>query len=115
VRLRVLTKSGEIVWENDPFTDWSNSVFGVILADELGSWPAETWAARSVLANRRIKAGASATARYAVPLGDKTGPYKVEAHLLFRRTRPSTQEAYNLPDDVYGTERPLAEASIQVP
>lgn len=115
IRLRVLTKSGAIVWENDPFTDWNNSVFGVILGDELGNWPAETWAASSVIANRRIKAGASAVAHYSVPLGDKKGPYKVQAQFLFRRSRPGTEEAYNLPDDVYGAERPLAEASIQVP
>ena len=115
IRIRVLTQAGGIVWENDPFTEWNTSIFGVILADELGAWPAETWTATSVLADRRIKAGQSAIVRYDAPLGDKKGPYKVEAQLLFRGARPNTIEAYDLNDDVYGVERVLAEASLQVP
>jgi hypothetical protein len=115
VRLRVLTQSGAIVWENDPFAEWNNSVFGVILADELGNWPVETWVATKVLQNRRIKAGGSATARYRVPVGDQKGPYRVEAQLLFRRGRPNTLEAYGLSEETYGAERVLAEASIRVP
>jgi len=115
IRIRVLTLAGGIVWENDPFTEWNTSIFGVILADELGAWPADTWTAVSVLADRRIKAGQSAIVRYDAPLGDKKGPYKVEAQLLFRGARPNTIEAYNLSDDVYGVERVLAEASLQVP
>jgi hypothetical protein len=115
IRLRVLSGSGAIVWENDPFADWNNSIFGVILADELGNWPAETWNATKVISNRRIKAGARATARYQVPLGSHAGPYRVEAQLLFRRARPQTLEAYGLPDETYGTERVLAEGSARVP
>jgi cytochrome c554/c'-like protein len=115
VRLRVLTEAGAIVWENDPLAEWNNSVFGVILADELGNWPAETWMATKVLQNRRIKAGGSATARYHVPIGEQKGPYRVEAQLLFRRARPTTLEAYGLSEETYGGERVLAEASIRVP
>lgn len=115
VRLRVLSGSGAIVWENDPFLDWNNSIFGVILADELGNWPAETWTATTLVSNRRIKAGASGTARYQIPLGSHAGPYRVEAQLLFRRARPQTIEAYGLSDETYGTERVLAEGSVRVP
>ena len=115
IRIRVLTQSGSIVWENDPFTEWNTSIFGVILADELGLWPADTWTAYSVLSDRRIKAGQSAIVRYDAPLGDQKGPYKVEAQLLYRGARPNTIETYNLPDDVYGVERELAAASLQVP
>jgi hypothetical protein len=115
VRIRVLTADGAIVWENDPFTEWSNSVFGIILEDELGNWPVETWMATKVLQNRRIKAGASGTARYRVPVGDHKGPYVVNAVLLFRRARPQTIEAYRLDENTFGNERVLAEASLRVP
>ena len=115
IRLRVLTDTGGIVWENDPFTEWNTSIFGIILADELGTWPADTWNAESVLADRRIKSGQSAIVRYDVPLGDHKGPYKIQAQLLYRAARPNTVEAYGLAEDVYGVERQLAEASIQVP
>jgi cytochrome c554/c'-like protein len=115
IRIRVLTQGGSIVWENDPFTEWNTSIFGVILADELGTWPADTWTAQSVLSDRRIKAGQSAIVRYDVPVKDQKGPYKVEAQLLYRNARPNTVESYNLPEDVYGVERELADASIQVP
>ena len=115
VRIRVLTADGAIVWENDPFTEWSNSVFGVILEDEVGTWPVDTWLATKILQNRRIKAGASATARYRVPVAEHKGPYKIEAQLLFRRGRPSTIEAYDLDESIYGTERVLTEASLRVP
>ena len=115
VRIRVLTADGAIVWENDPFTEWANSVFGVILEDDLGNWPVETWVATKVLQNRRIKAGASGTARYRVPVGDHKGPYKIEAQLLFRRARPQTIEGYALDETTFGTERVLAEASLRVP
>jgi len=115
IRIRALTQSGGIVWENDPFTEWNTSIFGVILADELGLWPADTWTAAAVLSDRRIKAGQNAIVRYDVPLGDKKGPYKVEAQLLYREARPNTIETYQLPEDVYGVERELAEASLKVP
>ncbi|HET9252901.1 MAG TPA: multiheme c-type cytochrome [Candidatus Eisenbacteria bacterium] len=115
IRLRVLSGSGAIVWENDPFADWNTSIFGVILEDELGNWPAETWTATRVISNRRIKAGGSATARYRIPLESHTGPYRVEAQLLFRRARPQTLEAYGLPEETYGTERVLAEGSVRIP
>jgi nitrate/TMAO reductase-like tetraheme cytochrome c subunit len=115
VRIRVLTADGAIVWENDPFTEWSNSVFGIILQDEVGNWPVDTWMGAKVLQNRRIKAGASGTARYRVPLADHKGPYRIEAQLLFRRGRPSTLEAYDLDESIYGAERLLTEASLRVP
>jgi len=115
VRVRVLSGTGAIVWENDPFADWNTSIFGVILEDELGNWPAETWTATKVISKRRIKAGASATARYGVPLGSHDGPYRVEAQLLFRRARPQTLEAYELSEETYGAERVLAEGSLRVP
>jgi hypothetical protein len=115
IRLRVLSASGTIVWENDPFTEWNVSMFGVILADELGVWPAETWTAASVLVDRRIQAGASATSRYDVPIGDNKGPFTIEAQLTHRRARPSTIATYDLDEDVYGAERLLAETSLKVP
>jgi hypothetical protein len=115
IRLRVLSGSGAIAWENDPFADWNTSIFGIILEDELGNWPAETWTATKVISNRRIKAGASATARYHVPVGSHEGPYRVEAQLLFRRARPQTLEAYGLSEETYGAERVLAEGSLRVP
>lgn len=115
IRIRVLSGTGSIVWENDPFTEWNTSIFGLILADELGSWPAETWTAESVLSDRRIKAGASALARYDVSVGDEKGPYRVDAQLLYRTARPNTLENYGLPEDVYGVERLLAESTLQVP
>jgi hypothetical protein len=90
-------------------------MFGVILADELGVWPAETWTAASVLVDRRIQAGASATSRYDVPIGDNKGPFTIEAQLTHRRARPSTIATYDLDEDVYGAERLLAETSLKVP
>ena len=114
LRVRVRDAKGNDVWQNDPFSEWTTSVFGVILADELGSWPADTWTATSVLENRRIKAGASATARYAAPLGESAGPYTVDAQLLFRRALPGTVETYELPDR-FGAERLLAEGSVRSP
>jgi hypothetical protein len=39
-----------------------------------------------------------------------TRPYHIEAQLLFRRGRPSTLEAYDLDESIYGTERLLTEA-----
>ncbi len=115
IRIRVLSESGGILWENDPFAEWGVSIFGVILADELGSWPAETWTATSILSDRRIKAGGSATARYDVPVGDQKGPYKVEAQFIYRASRPNTIETYGLNEEIYGGERVLAEASLRVP
>ena len=115
IRIRVLSGAGSIVWENDPFTEWTVSIFGVILADELGNWPAETWTATSILSDRRIKAGGSVVSRYDVALGDEKGPYKVEAQLVYRRSRPMTIATYDLDEDLYGGERTLAESSIRVP
>jgi mono/diheme cytochrome c family protein len=115
VRIRVLTADGAIVWENDPFTEWSNSVFGIILQDEVGNWPVDTWMGAKVLQNRRIKAGASGTARYRVPVADHKGPYRIEAQLLFRRARPTTIQAYGLNEEVYGVERVLTEAALTAP
>jgi hypothetical protein len=114
LRVRVKDAQGNDVWQNDPFSEWNRSIFGVILADELGSWPADTWNARSVLENRRIKAGASMTSRYSAPLEGAAGPYTVDAQVFFRRAWPSTVETYQLPDH-YGSERLLAAGSVRAP
>ena len=93
---------GKIVWENDPFTEWNVSVFGLILADELGNWPADSWNAVKTLSDRRIKAGGSARVRYDIPLSGTKGALKVEAQLLYRRAKPLTITAYGLDENVYG-------------
>jgi hypothetical protein len=115
IRIRVLGADGRIVWENDPFTEWNVSVFGLILADELGNWPADTWNAVKLLSDRRIKAGASARVRYDVPLSGVKGALKVEAQLLYRRAKPMTITAYGLDENTFGSERTLAEATLRVP
>ena len=114
LRVRVMSKAGEILWENDPFEDWRVSVFGVLLADEYGNAPAETWNARKVVLNRRIKAGESAQVRHDAPLGGATGALRVEAQFLLRRARPETISLYGLPDS-YDAERVLAETTLSVP
>ncbi len=114
IRMRASDSEGHIVWENDPFQDWDRSVFGLLLANDLGSYPAETWTAAKVLSDRRIQAGASAQSRFAIPVRDARGPLRVEAQLLYRRARPETIHTYGLPDDVYGAERRVAEATLQV-
>jgi nitrate/TMAO reductase-like tetraheme cytochrome c subunit len=115
IRIRVLGADGTIVWENDPFSEWNVSVFGLILADELGNWPADTWNAVKTLSDRRIRAGATARVRYDVPLSGKKGALRVEARLLYRRSKPGTITAYGLNEDTYGAERTLAEAELRVP
>jgi hypothetical protein len=115
VRVRVLTESGAIVWENDPFQEWSVSVFGLLLADELRRWPAETWDAREIVADRRIPAGQSARVYYDVPLRETTGPFRVEVQVLFRTGRPATLRAYGLDEELWGAERTMAEATARVP
>src|SRR5467141_1973895 len=57
IRVRATDTEGHILWENDPFRDSSGSIFGLILANDLGAYPAETWAAAKVVADRRIQAG----------------------------------------------------------
>ncbi len=114
IRLRATDPEGHIVWENDPFQDWNNSVFGLLLANELGGSPAETWTATQVLSDRRIQAGASAISRYSIPVQDARGPIKIEAQLLYRRARPETVQLYSLPEDKFGTERRMAQATLQV-
>jgi hypothetical protein len=115
LRVRVLTESGSIVWENDPFQEWDVSVFGLVLADELKRSPAETWTAREIVSDRRIPAGQSARVHYDVPLRDASGPFKVEAQVLFRTGWPATIAAYGLDEDVWGAEREMAEAEAHVP
>jgi len=115
VRLRVLTESGTIVWENDPFQEWNVSVFSLLLEDELGQWPAETWTARKVLSDRRIPAGQAARIYYDVPLREAGGPFKVDAQVLFRKGRPATLAAYGLDESVWGAERVMAESTLRVP
>lgn len=115
LRVRVVDADGKVIWENDPFSEWNVSVFGLILADELGAWPADTWNATKLLSDRRIKAGGSARVRYDVPLAGAKGALRVEAHLLYRRSKPQTLIAYGLDEQTYGAERTLAEAKLQVP
>ena len=115
IRIRVTGADGKIVWENDPFTEWTVSVFGLILADELGNWPADSWNAVKMLSDRRIKAGGSARVRYDIPLSGTKGALKVEAQLLYRRAKPLTITAYGLDENVYGAERTLAQATLRVP
>lgn len=112
LRVRVKSAAGEILWENDPFEDWSVSMFGVFLADEFGNAPADTWSARRVVLNRRIKAGESAQVRYDAPAA--AGAIQVEAQFLLRRARPETIALYGLPDS-YDAERVLAETTLTVP
>ena len=115
IRVRVLDAGGKIVWENDPFQEWNVSVFGLMLADELGNWPADTWNAVKTLSDRRIKAGASARVRYDVPISGAKGALRVQAELLYRSAKPMTIAAYGLDETTYGAERTLAEATLRVP
>jgi hypothetical protein len=113
LRVRVKSAAGEILWENDPFAEWNVSTFGLTLADELGQGPAGTWNARSIVADRRIKAGQYAEVRYDAPAA-ASGALTVEAQFLFRRARPETVALYGLTEE-YDTERLLAEATLTVP
>jgi cytochrome c554/c'-like protein len=115
IRIRVLGADGKIVWENDPFAEWNVSVFGLILADELGNWPADTWNAVKILRDRRIPAGGSARVRYDIPLAGAKGALRVQAQLLYRRAKPVTITLYALDEETFGAERKLAEASLRVP
>jgi hypothetical protein len=115
IRIRVLDQGGKIVWENDPFQEWNVSVFGLMLADELGNWPADTWNAVKTLSDRRIKAGGSARVRYDVPLTGAKGALRVQAQLLYRNAKPMTIAAYGLDETTLGAERTLAEATLRVP
>ncbi len=114
IRMRVTDQEGHLVWENDPFQDWDSSVFGLLLANELGVSPAESWTATKVLSDRRIQAGASAQSRFRIPVADAKGTLHVEAQLLYRRARPETVHSYNLPEETYGAERVLARAALQI-
>ncbi len=115
IRIRVLDSGGKIVWENDPFEEWNVSVFGLILADEMGNWPADTWNAVKTLSDRRIQAGGSARVRYDIPVADAKGALRVQAQLLYRRAKPMAITAYGLDEETYGVERTLAEATLRVP
>ncbi|HEU4726041.1 MAG TPA: multiheme c-type cytochrome [Candidatus Eisenbacteria bacterium] len=116
LRVRVKSAAGEILWENDPLEEWNVAVFGVLLADEYGNAPADTWNARKVVRNRRIKAGESAQVRFDAPIGgaSKPGALQVEAQFLLRRARPETIALYGLPES-YDAERLLAETKLAVP
>ena len=114
IRLRVTDQEGHLLWENDPFQDWNTSVFGLLLANELGAYPAETWTASKVLSDRRIQAGRSAQSTFRIPLAGAKGTLLVEAALLHRRARPETVHFYNLPEEIYGNERLVAKASLQI-
>lgn len=115
IRVRALDSDGKILWDNDPFSEWNVSIFGVILADELGNWPADTWNAVKMLNDRRIKAGGSARVRYDIPTAGAKWPLRVEAQALYRQAKPHTIAAYGLSEETYGAERMLAEASLKVP
>jgi len=114
IRMRATDREGHLVWENDPFQDWNHAVFGLLLATELGAYPAETWTASKVLSDRRIQAGQSAQSTFEIPTGDAKGPLHIEAQLLYRRARPETVQFYNLPDETFGAERRLAQATLDV-
>jgi mono/diheme cytochrome c family protein len=114
LRVRVKGAAGEILWENDPFSEWTVAVFGLLLADEMGNVPAETWSARKTVANRRIKAGESAQVRFDAPVAGAKGPFTIEAQFLQRRARPDAVQLYGLPDS-YDAERVLVESTLSVP
>ena len=114
IRMRLTDSGDRIVWENDPFQDWNSSVFGLLLANDLGGYPAETWTASKVLSDRRIQAGATAQSRFDIPIHDARGALRLEAQLLYRRARPETIHVYNLPGDTYDTERRVAQATLQI-
>jgi len=114
LRVRVKGSAGEILWENDPFSEWDVAVFGLLLADELGNMPADTWSARRSVTNRRIKAGESAQVRFDAPVPGAKGPFTIEAQFLQRRARPDAVQLYGLPDS-YDAERVLAESKLSVP
>lgn len=114
IRIRATDLEGHLVWENDPFQDWNRSVFGLLLANELGASPAETWTATKVVSDRRVQAGASVQSLYEIPTGEAKGPLRIEAQLLYRRARPETVHFYNLAEDTYGDERRLAQATLEV-
>lgn len=115
VRVRVLTADGKILWENDPFSEWGLSIFSLVLADDIDRWPAETWNARKVLDDRRIKAGQSVRVFYDAPLGGAAGPYRVEVQVLYRSGRPATLAAYGLDESRWGAERVIAQSSLRAP
>ena len=85
-----------------PMPSWGTSIFGVILGDELGNWPADTWNAVKILSDRRIRAGGSARVRFDVPLSGPKGPFEIQAQLLYRRAKPSTITAYGLDEAAFG-------------
>jgi hypothetical protein len=114
LRLRLTDSGDHIVWENDPFQDWNSSVFGLLLANDLGGYPAETWNASKVLSDRRIQAGATTQSRFEIPIPEAKGTLRLEAQLLYLRARPETIQAYGLPEDTYGDERLVARATLQV-
>ena len=119
IRVRVKSAAGEILWENDPFSEWHVAVFGILLADEFGNAPAETWSARKLVSNRRLKVGESARVRFDVPLAAEggtapKGALRVEAQFLMRRARPETVSLYGLSED-YDVERVLAEGRLSIP
>ncbi len=114
IRMRATDQEGHVLWENDPFQDWNHSVFGILLANDLGAYPAETWTATKVLSDRRIQAGASAQSSFEIPIGDAKGAVKIEAQLLHRRARPETIQFYNLSEDTYGVERRVAQATLSI-
>jgi hypothetical protein len=113
IRMRAVDREGKQIWENDPFQDWNHAVFGLLLATELGAYPAETWTAAKVLSDRRIQAGQSAQSTFEIPTADTKGPIRVEAQIVYRRARPETVNFYNL-DESYDVERRLATATLDV-
>ena len=114
IRMRATDQEGHLLWENDPFQDWNTSVFGLLLGNELGAYPAETWTAAKVISDRRIQAGASSQSHFRIPVAEAKGALRIEAQLLYRRARPETIHFYNLPEETYGAERLLAKAELQV-
>lgn len=114
IRMRATDAEGHLVWENDPFQDWNHSIFGLLLGTELGAYPAETWTAAKVLSDRRIQAGQSVQSTFEIPTAEAKGPLQIQAQLLWRRARPETITFYNLPDETFGAERRVAQATLNV-
>ena len=68
-----------------------------------------------ILSDRRIKAGGSARVRYDIPTAGAKGPIVIQAHALYRQSKPQTLEAYGLSEEQYGKERSLVETVLKVP
>ena len=80
---------------------WSRSTHRIFVGRSQGSHP-------------RIYAKCNWRKKLATGKPVTSGPLRLEAQLLYRRARPETMHAYSLPEDTYGTERRVAQATLQV-